>query len=50
LANDAGECREHASNILGMDIKGHVVHVLWIEKVSDIAEEYYASFTLDRAA
>jgi succinyl-CoA synthetase beta subunit len=33
-----------------MDIKGHVVHVLWIEKASDIAEEYYASFTLDRAA
>jgi succinyl-CoA synthetase beta subunit len=50
LANDADECREYASNILGMDIKGHVVHVLWIEKASDIAEEYYASFTLDRAA
>ena len=33
-----------------MDIKGHVVHVLWIERASDIAEEYYASFTLDRAA
>jgi succinyl-CoA synthetase beta subunit len=50
LAADAGECRTHASNILGMDIKGHVVHVLWIEQASDIAEEYYASFTLDRAA
>jgi succinyl-CoA synthetase beta subunit len=50
LANDAAECREHASNILGMDIKGHTVEVLWIEKASDIAEEYYASFTLDRAA
>src|SRR3954468_2747728 len=50
LANDADECRTHASNILGMDIKGHVVHVLWIEQASDIAEEYYASFTLDRAA
>jgi len=33
-----------------MDIKGHVVEVLWIEKASDIAEEYYASFTLDRSA
>jgi succinyl-CoA synthetase beta subunit len=33
-----------------MDIKGHVVHVLWIELASDIDEEYYASFTLDRAA
>jgi succinyl-CoA synthetase beta subunit len=49
LANDADECREHASNIIGMDIKGHTVHVVWIEHASDIAEEYYASFTLDRA-
>ena len=50
LANNTDEVREHASNILGMDIKGHTVEVLWIEKASDIAEEYYASFTLDRAA
>ncbi len=50
LADNADECRTHASNILGMDIKGHKVHVLWVEKASDIAEEYYASFTLDRAA
>ncbi len=50
LANDTEEAREHASNILGMDIKGHVVHVLWIEKASDIEQEYYASFTLDRSA
>ncbi len=50
LANDADEVREHAGNILGMDIKGHVVKRLWIEHASDIDEEYYASFTLDRAA
>ncbi len=50
LANDAAECREHAGNILGLDIKGHVVQTIWIEHASDIAEEYYASFTLDRAA
>lgn len=50
LASDAGEVRTHAGNILGMDIKGHVVGRLWIEKASDIAREYYASFTLDRAA
>jgi len=42
--------RHHAGNILGMDIKGHTVDVLWIEHASDIAEEYYASFTLDRGA
>jgi succinyl-CoA synthetase beta subunit len=50
LANDAAEVRTHAGNILGMDIKGHVVKRLWIEHASDIAEEYYASFTLDRSA
>lgn len=50
LADNADEVREHASNILGMDIKGHTVEVLWIEVASDIAEEYYASFTLDRSA
>ncbi len=50
LAADVDEIRTHASNILGMDIKGHRVDVVWIEKASDIAEEYYASFTLDRAA
>jgi succinyl-CoA synthetase beta subunit len=50
LANNADECRTHAENILGMDIKGHVVEIVWIEKASDIAKEYYASFTLDRGA
>ncbi len=50
LASNTDEAREHATNILGLDIKGHVVKRLWIEKASDIAEEYYASFTLDRAA
>ncbi|MEJ5253842.1 MAG: ADP-forming succinate--CoA ligase subunit beta [Acidimicrobiales bacterium] len=50
LANDEDELRTHARNILGMDIKGHIVHILWIEHASDIAEEYYASFTLDRSA
>ncbi|MCZ7529319.1 MAG: ADP-forming succinate--CoA ligase subunit beta [Acidimicrobiia bacterium] len=50
LADDADSVREHAGNILGMDIKGHTVELLWIEKASDIAEEYYASFTLDRSA
>ncbi|HEV8299026.1 MAG TPA: ADP-forming succinate--CoA ligase subunit beta [Acidimicrobiales bacterium] len=50
LANDADEVRLHAGNILGMDIKGHTVHIVWVERASDIAEEYYASFTLDRSA
>jgi succinyl-CoA synthetase beta subunit len=50
LANDGDEARQHAAAILGMDIKGHTVEILWIEAASDIAEEYYASFTLDRSA
>jgi succinyl-CoA synthetase beta subunit len=50
LANNADEVREHAGNILGMDIKGHLVKRVWVEHASDIAEEYYASFTLDRGA
>jgi succinyl-CoA synthetase beta subunit len=50
LAADVAEVGSHAGEILGMDIKGHVVHTVWIEQASDIADEYYASFTLDRAA
>ena len=50
LAENADEVRLHAGNILGMDIKGHVVKRVWVENASDIAEEYYASFTLDRGA
>jgi succinyl-CoA synthetase beta subunit len=50
LANDAAEVRTYAGAILGMDIHGHVVQRLWVEHASDIAREYYASFTLDRAA
>lgn len=50
LADNADEVRLHAGNILGMDIKGHLVKLVWVEHASDIEEEYYASFTLDRAA
>ena len=50
LAADPSELIEHAGNILGLDIKGHIVRRLWIEKATDIAKEYYASFTLDRSA
>ena len=49
LADSADEARTRA-NILGMDIKAHVVELLWVEHAADIDEEYYASFTLDRAA
>lgn len=50
LAADEVQAREHATNILGMDIHGHTVRTLWIEHASDIASEYYASVLLDRSA
>jgi succinyl-CoA synthetase beta subunit len=50
LAADEAQVREHAGNILGMDIRGHVVRTLWIEHASDIASEYYAAVLLDRSA
>src|SRR5438067_2636138 len=50
LAKTPDEVREDAGRILGMDIRGHTVHRLWIERASDIKREYYASFTLDRGA
>ena len=49
LADNESEVREHVGNILGMDIKGHVVRRLWVEAASDIDEEYYVSFSLDRS-
>jgi succinyl-CoA synthetase beta subunit len=40
---------EQAKNILGLDIKGHIVKKLLVAEASDIAEEYYCSFLLDRS-
>ncbi len=50
LAKDRAEVEEHSNAILGMDIRGFTVHELYIEKASDIAEEYYASIIFDRSA
>jgi succinyl-CoA synthetase beta subunit len=50
LATTPDEARAHAGAILGMDIKGHRVKRLWVEHATDIAKEYYVSFTLDRGA
>lgn len=50
LADSPDAAEEAASQILGMDIKGHTVHSVWVELASDIAAEYYASFSLDRSA
>jgi succinyl-CoA synthetase beta subunit len=50
LAGDAVEARTVAEAILGMDISGHVVEQVWVERASEIAAERYVSFTLDRSA
>jgi succinyl-CoA synthetase beta subunit len=50
LAKNRAEAEEHAEAILGMDIRGLTVHELYIEKASDIDEEYYAAVVFDRGA
>ena len=50
VANNHDELIELGNQIYGMDIKGHKVEVLLIEEASEILEEYYLSFTLDRSA
>src|SRR5947209_6415319 len=50
LAKDRHEAEENARAILGMDIRGFTVHELYVEKASQIAEEYYAAFVFDRSA
>ncbi|MEU9476398.1 ADP-forming succinate--CoA ligase subunit beta [Streptomyces sp. NPDC048191] len=50
LAASADEAVARATDILGMDIKGHTVHKVMIaETAPEILEEYYVSFLLDRA-
>jgi succinyl-CoA synthetase beta subunit len=48
LAGSPEEAEAHAGEILGMDIRGHVVRKVWVEAASDIAKEYYLSVTFDR--
>jgi succinyl-CoA synthetase beta subunit len=50
LADDPADAEARARDIIGLDIRGHVVEKLWIEKASDIAKEYYLSVTFDRGA
>jgi len=50
LADGPDEAEARAAEVLGLDIRGHVVRRLWIEKASDIEKEYYLSITFDRGA
>ena len=49
LAKSAAEAGEKADAILGLDIKGHIVHKVLITGAADIEQEYYVSYLLDRA-
>jgi succinyl-CoA synthetase beta subunit len=50
LAESPEEAETRANEILGLDIRGHVVRKLWIEQASEIAKEYYLSLSFDRGA
>jgi succinyl-CoA synthetase beta subunit len=50
LAEGPDDAEAKARDILGLDIRGHVVRKLWIEQASDITKEYYLSITFDRGA
>ncbi|WP_372664965.1 ADP-forming succinate--CoA ligase subunit beta [Amycolatopsis kentuckyensis] len=49
VVRTADDAEQAADDILGMDIKGHTVHRVLVTEASEIAEEYYLSFLLDRA-
>jgi succinyl-CoA synthetase beta subunit len=49
FAKSIDDVRTHAGNILGLDIKGHITRQILITPASDIADEYYVSFLLDRS-
>jgi succinyl-CoA synthetase beta subunit len=49
LADTVAEATARATDILGMDIKGHTVHKVMVTEAADIAQEYYFSYLLDRS-
>ena len=49
LAATPQEAKERAGDILGLDIKGHIVRKVLVTEAAEIAEEYYVSFLLDRS-
>src|SRR5919199_5406293 len=50
LASNREEAEQHADAILGMDIRGFTVHELYVERASEVDEEYYAAIVFDRSA
>jgi succinyl-CoA synthetase beta subunit len=50
LAEGLDDAERVAAEMLGLDIRGHIVRTLWVEEASEIAKEYYLSVTFDRGA
>ncbi len=50
VANNPAEAEALAGQILGLDIKGHLVKKVLVDPAADIATEIYVSFTNDRGA
>jgi succinyl-CoA synthetase beta subunit len=50
VAETPADAEARAAEILGMDIRGHVVEKVWVERASEIAREYYLSIAFDRSA
>ena len=50
IAENADEARTYATDILGMDIRGFTVREIWIERATEIADEYYGAVVFDRSA
>jgi succinyl-CoA synthetase beta subunit len=50
IASDVDEAREHATAILGMDIRGFTVREVLIQRATEIELEYYAAVVFDRSA
>jgi succinyl-CoA synthetase beta subunit len=50
LADDPADAEQKAKEIIGLDIRGHVVEKVWVESASEIAKEYYLSIAFDRGA
>ncbi|MGH3133476.1 MAG: ATP-grasp domain-containing protein, partial [Gaiellaceae bacterium] len=50
LAEAPADAEARAAEILGMDIRGHTVRKVWVERASDIDREYYLSIAFDRSA
>jgi succinyl-CoA synthetase beta subunit len=50
IAQDVDQARTYSADILGMDIRGFTVHEIWIQRATEIADEFYAGIVFDRSA